>query len=64
MLAYIFVGQNPFFAIVDKAGKYTIKGVPPGTYELAVWNSHLQVPDRSVKVTAGKTETVNLSVKR
>ncbi len=41
MLAYIFVNQNPYAAVVDAKGHYTIKNVPPGTYKVGVWNSKL-----------------------
>ena len=64
MLAYVFVGQNPYAAVVGAGGKYAIKDVPPGTYQLAVWNPKLKAPEKSVTVTAGKTVEENLSIKR
>ena len=33
MLAYIFVGQNPYAAAVKKDGSFKIENVPPGTYQ-------------------------------
>jgi len=64
MLGYIFVGQNPYAAAVDKKGAYVIKNVPPGTYQLAVWNAKLKGPEKSVTVAAGKTVEENITVKR
>ncbi len=65
MLGYIFVGQNPYSAVVDAKGEYVIKDVPPGTYQLAVWNADkLKAPEKSVTVAAGKTDQENISVKR
>jgi plastocyanin len=64
MLAFVFVGQNPYAAAVDKKGHFLIKNVPPGTYQLAVWNSKLKGPEKSVTVTAGKTVEESLTVKR
>ena len=64
MLGYVFVGQNPYAAAVDKKGKYVIKNVPPGSYQLAVWNSKLKAPEKPVTVTAGKTVEENFTVKR
>ncbi len=65
MLAYIFVGQNPYSAVVDAKGEYTIKDVPPGTYQLAVWNADkLKAPEKSVTVAAGQTAQENISIKR
>jgi plastocyanin len=64
MLAYVFVGQNPYSAVVDAQGGYRIDHVPPGTYRLAVWNSHLTGPETTVTVSAGATTELNLVVKR
>jgi len=64
MLAYVFVTQNPYAAVVDANGSYTIKNVPPGSYKLAVWNSHLKAPEKGVTVAAGKTTEESFSVKR
>ncbi len=64
MLAYVFVGQNPFAAVVGKDGKFEIANVPPGTYKLAVWNPHLKAPEKAVSVAAGKTVEEHLTVKR
>ncbi len=64
MLAFIFVGQNPYSATVDKAGTYTITDVPPGTYQIAVWNSHGKAADQSVTVAEGKTVKVNFLVRK
>jgi plastocyanin len=64
MLAFVFVAPSHFAAAVDKKGAFTIANVPAGTYQLAVWNSHLKAPDKSVTVVAGQTATVNLTVKR
>jgi plastocyanin len=64
MLAYIFVGQNPFAAAVDKSGKFTITGVPAGTYEIAVWNPQLKAADQKVTVADGASVAINFSIKR
>jgi plastocyanin len=65
MLAYVFVGQNPYASAVDAKGRYTIKGVPPGTYQLAVWNANkLKAADKSVTAAAGKSLEENISIKR
>jgi plastocyanin len=64
MLAYVFVAPTAYAAAVDKKGHFTITGVPPGTYQVAVWNSHLKGAEKSVTVAAGQTVTQNLTVKR
>jgi plastocyanin len=64
MLAYVFVAPSPYAAAVDKKASFTIAHVPPGTYQLAVWNSHLKAPDKPVTVAAGQTVTENITLKR
>ncbi len=64
MLGYVFVAPSPYAAAVDAKGRYTLKDVPPGTYKLAVWNSHLKAPDRPVTVVAGKAAEADFALKR
>ncbi len=64
MLGYIFVAPSPYAAAVDAKGRYVIKDVPPGTYKLAIWNSHLKAPDKSVTVQAAKTSPADFVLKR
>ncbi len=64
MLGFVFVGKNPFSAVVDAEGRYSLKDVPPGTYQIAVWNSHLKAPARSVTVTEGKPATADFELRR
>ena len=64
MLGYVFVGQNPYAAVLDRKGRFSIKDVPPGTYVLAVWNANLKGPEKSITVRAGGTVEESLTVKR
>ena len=64
MLAYIYVGENPFEAVVGKNGKYKIDKVPPGTYQVAIWNAHLKGPAQTITVAAGKSAEAKFSLHR
>jgi plastocyanin len=64
MLGYVFVGQNPHAAAVDRHGRYRLADVPPGTYELAVWNSRASAPDRAITVGPGETLELDLEAKK
>lgn len=64
MLAYVFVGENPYHAVVDAKGAFKLEHVPAGTWTLAVWNSHLQAADQSVTVVEGKSVEVSVALKR
>jgi plastocyanin len=54
MRAAVVVVENPHFAIVEEDGAFTLRDVPPGRHELAVWH-----PDRS-----GRTVTVSVEAGR
>jgi carboxypeptidase family protein len=63
MKMYINVVKSPFFAVTDKDGKYTIKGLPPGTYTLAFVQEKLGEQDQKVTVGPKDTKTVDVNFK-
>jgi len=38
MRAFVSVMRHPYCVLTDKSGKFTLEGVPPGTYELTFWH--------------------------
>lgn len=64
MLAYVFVGQNRFAAVVDDNGSFTIDAVPAGSYELVVWNPKLKAASQKVTVTDKAATNVKISLAR
>ena len=64
MLGFIFVGDNPHSAVVDREGRFVIRDVPPGTYKVAIWNSHLKAAEKTVTVAEGKDSEVSFSLQR
>jgi len=67
MEAFVVILQNPFFAVVDKEGKYEIKGVPDGKYTLKTWYENpkkLRAKSSEVTVKAGETTTADFSLSR
>lgn len=61
MHGFILVLQNPFFAVTDREGSYRIENVPPGSYQLKVWNEHGSAPAKPVQVSNGAV-TVNFEL--
>lgn len=61
MKGYILVLQNPYFAKVGKEGRFTLKDLPAGDYELVVWHPvkettrpiSIGVSDQSVEIIVG-----------
>ncbi len=38
MLGFVYVVDSPYYAQADGGGAFTIKGVPPGDYQVHVWH--------------------------
>src|SRR5262249_38065971 len=38
MIGYVYVVDTPYYTQADLTGAFTIKGVPPGEYEISVWH--------------------------
>jgi plastocyanin len=64
MLAYVFVGQNRFAAVVDSSGKFTLAGIPAGSYELDVWNPKLKAAPQKITITDGKVASAHFDLTR
>jgi plastocyanin len=64
MQGWILVAENPYYAITEKNGTFTIKDVPPGKYTLATFQPYTGVRDTPVTVEAKKTNTVNVELKK
>ena len=62
MHGWWFVAGNPYYAVTDAGGNFTIKDVPPGTYTLEVWQEKLGTETRKVTVEPGKTVTVDFKM--
>jgi plastocyanin len=55
MHCVVLVMENPFFAVTDADGHYTITNVPPGKYTLKAWHERLPADEREITVPADGT---------
>jgi Carboxypeptidase regulatory-like domain len=62
MHGWWFVAGNPYYAVTDAKGRFTIKDVPSGTYTIDLWQERLGTQTRKVTVEAGKTVTVDFTM--
>ena len=63
MKAYIGVVSNPFFAVTDDKGAFSLKGLPPGDYTIGVWQEKYGTQEQKVTVGAKETKTVQFTFK-
>jgi len=56
MHCIVLVMTNPYFAVTDSDGHYTITGVPPGKYKLKAW--HERLPADTQEITVPETGDV------
>jgi plastocyanin len=52
MIGYVYVVDSPYYAQADRSGAFSIKGVPPGEYEVTVWHEGSSKDTRD-RVTVG-----------
>jgi len=60
MNAFINVSATPFFAVTDEDGRFTIAGLPAGTYTLGVVHEKLGEQTVTVTVAAQKTAKADI----
>jgi hypothetical protein len=67
MVAYVHVMEHPFYAVTGLDGAFTLKGLPPGEYEIAAMHesSRFEVaPARAtVVIKAGESKAVDFTFK-
>ncbi len=61
MEAFIVVHANPYVAVTDERGEYTITGVPVGSYSARVW--HQSLAEKTVPVEVREQQVGRLDVR-
>lgn len=63
MHSYIFVAQNPYYALVKDDGSYTIDNIPPGEYKVKAWHPTLGEESEKTQLAAGAAAKVDFQFK-
>ncbi len=64
MIGYVLVLQNRYFDRTNSRGLFRIRNVPPGTYQLEVWQERGRGGPVEVTVTSGETTEVQMPIQR
>lgn len=59
MRAYVYAAKNPYVALTDDNGKFEIKDILPGQYEVMIWHEGFGEVAKTVKVTAGQATSMD-----
>jgi hypothetical protein len=63
MVGWWYVTANPYYAVTDTDGHFTIANIPPGTYMVQVWQEKLGTLNRKVTVRPSATTTADFAWK-
>lgn len=63
MRGWIYVVDNPYYAVTGEKGDYEITKIPPGTYTLKIWQEEKGITERQITVAAGKTVMLDIELK-
>jgi hypothetical protein len=63
MHGFVFVAKNPYYAMVQEDGTFSIDNVPPGKYTIKAWHGMLKNQKAKVEVKAGTAATIDFTFK-
>jgi len=61
MGSWVFVNDTPFQALTGADGRFSIRGLPAGTYEVEVWHERLGTSKQTVTVGDGEGKTADFT---
>ena len=62
MQASVVVVDNPYFAVTDDNGEFSITGLPAGTYQVKIWHEYLGEETREITITGGVETALNMDL--
>ena len=54
-----YLVDNPYYAISDEEGNFTLEDVPPGTYDVLAWHPFIPTLKGTVTIAEGKVALIN-----
>lgn len=62
MTGFVAVMDNPYFSVTGLDGKFEIKGLDAGEYEIEIWHEKLGTQTAKVTVAAGETKVQDFTL--
>ena len=64
MLGWVYVVDNPYYALSDASGSFEIKDIPPGKYTVVANQEAIGPMTMEVEVKAGQTVDLPIELKK
>ena len=64
MSAWLIVAEHAYYTVTDSAGRFSLSGVPSGTYTLNIWQELLGEKSLQVTVKAGEESELDFSFEK
>jgi plastocyanin len=62
MHAFILIKPNPFFALADEKGLFSLQHLPVGKYKIQAWHEKFEPVVKEITITEGQATTVELNL--
>jgi plastocyanin len=63
MQGQVIVVDNPYYAVTDENGKFSIPELPPGKYQVKIWHEYLGEQTKEITVAAKMDTALNMDLK-
>ncbi len=64
MLGWVYVADNPYYAVTNKDGAFSLTDVPPGSYTLVAWQEYTGPTEVPVTVPPKGSVPVTIELKK
>jgi Polysaccharide lyase family 4, domain II len=62
MRGWVYVADNPYYALTPTDGRFALADVPPGTYTLVGWQPYTGAVELPITVKAGEVTTISVDL--